>query len=309
MTKEILLRDTQPLLPEKFGFQTRYFDLPGGLHMHAAVAGPKTGQPVILLHGFPEFWGGWKKQIGPLAEAGFRVIVPDQRGYNLSSKPKGISAYRLDLLAKDVVALMDAVGCPKAIVVGHDWGGVVAWATAALYPQRVERLAVLDAPYPPVVFQSLLARPVQLLRSSYIYFFQLPGLPEALLSRHNWQTLVKNMQKTSPPGMFNEEDFDNYRDAWSHDGAMTSMLNWYRALIRRPVKLPAKPRLLMPVLILWGGQDFALGRELAEMSIKLCEQGKLVVFDQANHWIQHEQAGEVNRLLVEFFGWYNQAKL
>jgi pimeloyl-ACP methyl ester carboxylesterase len=299
--KEIQLRNTQSLLPEKFGFKTQYFNLPG-LRLHAALAGPKTGKPVILLHGFPEFWAGWKKQIGPLAEAGYRVIVPDQRGYNLSDKPKGVSAYRLDLLAKDVVNLMDALGYEKTIVVGHDWGGVVAWAVAVLYPERVERLAVLDAPYPPVIFQNLRANPGQLLKSYYMFLFQLPAIPEALLQRQDWKRMVNSMKKTSPPNTFTLKDFDYYQEAWSQAGALTAMLNWYRALFRHPAKLPAKPRLGMPTLLLWGGQDFALGRELAEASIQLCEQGELVVFDKANHWIQHEQAAEVNRRLLQFFG-------
>ena len=297
--KEILLRNTQPLLPEKYGFKTQYFDLPG-MRLHAAVAGPKTGKPVILLHGFPDFWAGWKKQIGPLAEAGYRVIVPDQRGYNLSDKPKGIASYRLDLLAQDVIGLMDALGCESARVVGHDWGGVVAWATAALHPQRVSRLAVLDAPYPPVVYRTMLSHPQQILKSWYIYFFQLPKLPEALLGRAHWKTLVDNLRKTTPPGTFGRKDFEHYRDAWDQEDAMTCMLNWYRALIQRPTRLPAHPPLNMPTLVLWGGRDFALGRQLAEASVKLCQNAELVVFESANHWIQQEQAPEVNRLLLKF---------
>jgi epoxide hydrolase 4 len=299
VTKEILLQNSQPLLPEKLGFQTQYFDLPG-LRLHAAVAGPPTGKLVILLHGFPDFWAGWKKQIGPLANAGYRVIAPDQRGYNLSDKPKGISAYRLDLLAKDVVGLMDGLGYPTTFVVGHDWGGVVAWATAAIYPERVERLAVLDAPYPPVVSHTLLAHPEQLLKSSYMYFFQLPLLPEAILGRNHWNTLVNNIQNTTPGGTFTTEDFEHYRDAWNQANAMSSMLNWYRALFRRPFRLPSNPPFQMPILLLWGGKDFALGRELAEESIKLCKNGELMVFENANHWIQIEESANVNQRLMKF---------
>jgi pimeloyl-ACP methyl ester carboxylesterase len=272
-----------------------------GLRLHAAVAGPESGKPVILLHGFPDFWAGWKRQIGPLAEAGYRVIVPDQRGYNLSDKPRGISAYRLDLLAKDVVGLMDASGFPKSIVVGHDWGGVVAWATAALYPERVERLAVLDAPYPPVVYRTMLTHPKQILKSWYIYFFQLPKLPEAMMGRNHWNTLVNNLRKTTPPGTLGREDFEDYQEAWDQNNAITSMLNWYRAQVQHPTRLPSPPPLEMPALVLWGGRDFALGRELAEASVKLCKNGELVVFENANHWIQMEQAQEVNRRLLEFF--------
>lgn len=282
------------------GYESAWLTLPG-LRLHAVAAGPVDGPPVLLLHGFPDFWYGWRNQIGPLASAGFRVIAPDQRGYNLSDKPKGLSSYRVDVLAQDVVGMMDALGYPRVRLVGHDWGGVVAWITAALYPQRVERLAVLDAPYAPVVYRTMLAHPEQILKSWYIYFFQLPGLPEASLRRSNWQAFERNLRTTTPPGTFSAADFERYRAAWSQPGALTSMLNWYRALFRRPFRLPPDPRFEMPVLLLWGGRDFALGRELAEASIKLCPRGELVVFEEANHWIQIEKAEEVNRRLLNFF--------
>ncbi len=272
----------------------------GSIRLHVVQAGPRDGKPVILLHGFPDFWAGWEKQIAPLAEAGCRAILPDQRGYNLSDKPPGLSSYRLDVLAKDVTGLMDALGLERASLVGHDWGGVVAWATAVLYPQRVERLAVLNAPYPPVVPGSFLTHPEQLLKSSYMYFFQLPALPEAALRRNNWQALTRNLRRAAPQDAFSQEDLARYRKAWDQPGAMTAMLNWYRALFRRPFRLPARPHLPMPVIILWGGQDFALGRELAERSRRVCAQAKLVVFEGANHWIQREKALEVNRLLLDF---------
>ncbi len=272
----------------------------GGVRLHVAQAGPKNGTPLILLHGFPDYWAGWEKQIAPLAAAGCRVILPDQRGYNLSDKPPGLSSYRLDVLAQDVAGLMDALGYERATLVGHDWGGVVAWTAAVLYPGRVKRLAVLDAPYPPVVLGSLLTHPEQLVKSSYMYFFQLPMLPEAALRRNNWQALANSMRSTAPQGAFNEEDLARYREAWGKAGAMTAMLNWYRALFRRPYRLPSHPALPMPVLILWGAEDFALGRELAERSRLVCPQADLVVFEGASHWIQREKADEVNRLLLEF---------
>ena len=119
-----------------------------GVRLHAVEAGPEDGPLLILLHGFPEFWYGWRRQIGPLAAAGFRVLVPDQRGYNTSDKPRSVAAYGLDELALDVVGLIDATGVEKACVVGHDWGGVVGWWLGVRYPQRIERLALLNIPHP-----------------------------------------------------------------------------------------------------------------------------------------------------------------
>jgi pimeloyl-ACP methyl ester carboxylesterase len=272
-----------------------------GIRLHVVHAGRPEDPLVILLHGFPEFWYGWRSQIEPLAQSGYRVLALDQRGYNLSDKPSGLSAYRMDVLAKDVVGVIDAVGRQKAVLVGHDWGGVIAWVTAILYPERVEKLAVLNAAYPAVALRTLPGHPEQLLRSAYMYFFQLPFLPEAMLRKNNWEALADGMRRTSLPDTFNEADFNRYREAWWKKDAMTSMLNWYRALFRPPLRIPLSPRLRMPVLILWGKQDFALGRELAKASVEFCEHGELVFFKHATHWLQHEEPEDVNRRLLQFF--------
>ncbi len=273
----------------------------GEIRLHVVQVGPKSGPPVILLHGFPEFWYGWNKQIHLLANAGIRVIVPDQRGYNLSDKPKGVSAYRLDILARDVIRLMDALGIQKVNLCGHDWGGVVAWAAAALYPDRIERLAVLDAPYPTVMLRNMLAHPSQILRSAYILFFQIPWLPEAVFKRNDWKPLVENMRSTSRAGTFSIEDFKYYREAWGQENAMTSMLNWYRALARGSNVLSKNMRISQPTLLLWGANDFALGIELAKASIKFCDQGQLEVFEQTGHWIQHEEPERLYKHLTTHF--------
>ncbi|MFL4972307.1 MAG: alpha/beta fold hydrolase [Microvirga sp.] len=138
----------------------------GALDLHVVEAGPPEGRPAILLHGFPEFWYGWRHQLGALAAAGLRVVAPDQRGYNLSDKPKGLESYTLDCLAGDVVALADALGCDRVSLVGHDWGGLVAWWTAARHGERVERLAILNAPHPQAFGPYLRRHPTQLLRSA-----------------------------------------------------------------------------------------------------------------------------------------------
>jgi epoxide hydrolase 4 len=275
-----------------------------GVRLHAVQAGPPDGPLVVLLHGFPEFWYGWERQIGPLAQAGLRLLVPDQRGYNLSDKPKGTAAYHIDLLALDIVGLIQAAGREKALIVGHDWGAAVGWQLATFYPQWVEKLAILNVPHPAVMNRALRRSPSQFRKSWYMFFFQIPGLPERLLRRDNWQPLADSLLKTSRPGAFSQEDLARYREAWSQPGAMTGMLNWYRQVIRsgfgyvfKPMPLPC---ITVPTLMLWGKQDFALDWRLAQPSIDLCVNKELIIFDDATHWVQHEQAERVNPLLLDF---------
>jgi pimeloyl-ACP methyl ester carboxylesterase len=271
-----------------------------GIHMHTADLGPEEGPLVVLLHGFPEFWWGWRHQIEPLVQAGCRVIVPDQRGYNLSGKPENLAAYGLDQLCLDVVSLIKSAGKEKAILIGHDWGGIVAWAVAVCYPQMVDRLVVINAPYPRLPVRDVLSHPLQFIRSWYIFFFQLPGLAEWLLSRKNWQPLAESLLRSSRPGTFSEEDLARYRAAWSQPGAITCMLNWYRAYLRRPAALPDPPRVYPPTLVLWGVRDPALGKPLAEASVRLCADGRLIFHPEATHWIQHEEPDWVNHHILQF---------
>lgn len=268
--------------------------------LHVARAGPEGGPLVVLLHGFPEFWYGWKHQIGPLAEAGFRVLAPDQRGYNLSEKPKGLTHYALDALADDVVALVEAAGRPGASLVGHDWGGIVAWWTAIRHPDKVERVAVLNAPHPEFLFQGVLKRPSQLLRSWYVYYFQLPWLPEFGLGAFHGKGLADSLRRTSRPGTFSDDDMNRYRRAWSQPGALTAMIHWYRAAVRATPPVPPDLRVRVPALIVWGGRDAFILRDYAHDALARCDQGRLEFLDDATHWVHHEEPGRVNRLLVGF---------
>ena len=273
-----------------------------GIRLHAVEAGPEGGPLVILLHGFPEFWYGWRRQIGPLAAAGFRVLAPDQRGYNLSDKPKKVSAYSLDVLARDVVGLIEEAGAGKARVVGHDWGGAVAWWLGIKHPERLEKLVLLNIPHPLVMQRALRKNPVQRKKSSYIFYFQLPWLPERSFRADDFARGIKALRSSSRPGSFSDADLALYREAWSQPGAVRSMLHWYRAGLRARPRPPASPRVSVPTLLLWGAKDHALGRELAQPSIDLCDHGRLEFFEEAGHWIQHEEAERVNRELITFFG-------
>jgi pimeloyl-ACP methyl ester carboxylesterase len=170
-----------------------------GIQLHAVEAGPRDGPLVILLHGFPEFWWGWRRQIEPLAAAGLHVLAPDQRGYNLSDRPAGVAAYDLDTLAADVIGLADAAGQRKVMLVGHDWGGLVAWWTASRHPHRVDRLVVLNAPHPAVMGAYMRRHPSQMLRSSYVGFFQLPFIPERLLAAGDFALMRRALRRSSRP--------------------------------------------------------------------------------------------------------------
>jgi pimeloyl-ACP methyl ester carboxylesterase len=266
--------------------------------LNAITAGPEDGPALILLHGFPEFWYGWRKQISPLAEAGFRVIAPDQRGYNQSSKPSAVRDYGLRELTVDVMAIADQIGRERILLAGHDWGAAVAWDAAMRYPGRIEKLAILNVPHPAVMLRFLKTNPRQMLRSWYMLFFQLPRLPELLFSREGTRTLVE----TSRPGTFSPEELDRYREAWGQPDAVTAMINWYRALLREiPDRAAVESRVSVPTRILWGITDRFLMSAMAAESVKYCDDGELFEFPEATHWVQHEEPERVNRLLIEFF--------
>jgi pimeloyl-ACP methyl ester carboxylesterase len=269
-----------------------------GVTLHCIEAGPEDGPLVILLHGFPEFWWGWRYQIGPLAEAGLRVLVPDQRGYHLSDKPEGRRAYDLDMLAKDVVGLADALGRQTFSVVGHDWGGLVAWWTASRYPDRITKLAILNAPHPSVAGAYMRSHPTQMLRSLYVGFFQLPRLPEAMLSANGYRSLKDALLRSSRPGTFSDGDIAQYEKAWSQPGALTAMLNWYRALPFLPEM--KDPTIRSPALVIWGARDRFLEKGLVEASLALCRSGDVRWIENATHWVQHEEPDAVNAALVDF---------
>lgn len=273
----------------------------GDVRIEWTEHGPANGPVTILLHGFPELGFGWRKQVPALAEAGQRVIVPDQRGYNDSEKPLRIEDYHLDLLAADVVALADRVGAETFRLVGHDWGGLVAWWVASQYPERVERLVILNAPHPVVVWSYMKKNPSQALKSSYIAFFQLPYLPEKILSSKGFTSLARTLKGTSRKGTFSNDELARYFEAWSKPGALTSMLNWYRALRYFSAK-GRNARVLAPTLILWGERDGFLERGLAEKSAKLCDDVMIEWFPRATHWLHLEESDAVNAKIIEFFG-------
>jgi pimeloyl-ACP methyl ester carboxylesterase len=271
-----------------------------GVRLHAVAAGATDAPVAVLLHGFPEFWYGWHQQIAPLAAAGFRVIVPDQRGYNRSSKPRGVRWYALRELTSDVLAIANQLGQQKIFLAGHDWGAAVAWSAALTYPERIAMLAILNVPHPSVMRRYLLSDWRQMRRSWYMFFFQIPFLPEALFSANNFGMGASTLEHSSRAGTFTADDLRQYREAWSQPGALTAMIHWYRAAFRFRAHF-ADRTVRVPTRILWGERDRFLAFEMAKASLRYCSNGEVISFPEASHWLQHEEPARVAELLIEFF--------
>ncbi|WP_254766928.1 alpha/beta fold hydrolase [Salinilacihabitans rarus] len=294
-----------------------------GVRLHYVEAGPEDGPLVVLLHGFPECWYTWRRQLPALADAGFRVVAPDMRGYNRSEKPHGIDAYRLDRLAGDVAGLIAAVAREgegegesadaSAHVVGHDWGGAVAWATAAAHPDAVDRLVVLNAPHPFEGVRELSLE--QLARSWYVLYFQLPRLPEAGLRAGDFRALERLFREgTVREDAFTDEDVRRFAAAMGRPGALRSALGYYRAFVRRtvPEHLPGAiplvgPRLVDPVdpvtaptLVLWGERDAALAVERTRGLDRYATDVRVERFPDAGHWVHVDRPARVSDAIVEF---------
>jgi pimeloyl-ACP methyl ester carboxylesterase len=280
-------------LPVAFSFVTV-----NGVTLHCAEAGPDDGPLVILLHGFPEFWFGWREYFAPLAERGFSVVAPDQRGYNLSSKPEGAEAYRLEVVAADVFALASALGRDRFHVVGHDWGAAVAWTMAGLDPKRLTSVTMIQAPHPGVWLRAMRTDPEQRHKSRYVQILRLPWLSEMTLKVGNFAGLQRAF-KSARRDAFSKETLDAYRAAWAQPGAMTGMLNWYRALYVDEPSTPPPGSLKPPALVLWGDKDDFAAPKLADESAALCANARLRHFPQATHWIIHDEPEVVRDALLE----------
>jgi len=269
-----------------------------GIRMHYVTQG--TGPLIVLLHGFPEFWYSWRHQILFLAEQGYRVVAPDLRGYNDTDKPR--RGYAVSTLLRDIVGLIKGLGEEKAIIVGHDWGGVLAWAFALNYPQMTERLIVLNAPYPAAFARDL--RTLQQLRKSwYAFAFQIPWLPEFLLGRKHAALIGKMIyaaavQKTAFPS----EVLAIYQDAMSKPGALRASINYYRATFRNPLSIGGGSETIVnaPTLLIWGDQDVALGIHLTRGLEQWVPNLKIEHIPDSGHWVQQEKPDEVNMFLLDF---------
>ncbi|HET9121684.1 MAG TPA: alpha/beta hydrolase [Solirubrobacterales bacterium] len=291
-----------PLLAGDDGAEVRegYADVGDDIRLHYVEAG--EGPLLVLLHGFPEFWFGWRLQIAPLAAAGFRVVAPDTRGYNLSSKPAGVAAYSAALLADDIHGLIRELGAESAHLVGHDWGGTIAWTMAMNHPEAVDRLAILDAAHPRTLQQQL-PHPSQLRRSWYFFYFAVPWLPDHHVRAGRFRFLRRFLRDARPA--YTPEEMDRYVESWSQPGAVTAMIDYYRNSVRTPQKKAkaAIKTISAPTLVIWGERDRFLGPKLADPSRDdVPNLDRVERLADASHWVHHDEHERVNQLLIDFFG-------
>jgi pimeloyl-ACP methyl ester carboxylesterase len=273
-----------------------------GIRLHCVTAG--SGPLAVLLHGFPEHWYSWRHQIAALAPH-FTVVAPDLRGYGDSDKPAGWRSYRLPVLTADVLGLIRAFGHDRAVLIAHDWGGGIAWWFAMEYPQAVDRLVVMNCPHPAVFQQHLRRNWRQMLRSWYILFFQLPRLPEWVLSRRHFAAIGRAFRDTAVhKDAFGDDELRALIAGVAKPGALTAALNYYRAAVRSPALRPAPegfPPITAPTLLVWAENDVALGTELTEGMDPYC-RGRFEIrrIPHCGHWVQQEQPDAVNRYLLDF---------
>ncbi len=261
-----------------------------------------SGDLVILLHGFPEFWYGWRRQI-PVLGRHYRVVAPDMRGYNLSDKPQDIGQYKMDVLVQDIAELIAQLGGGRAILVGHDWGAAVAWAVAATHPDLIVKLGIINVPHPLEMRRALRGFNLrQWARSYYMFLFQLPRLPEWFMARDLARIFTNVFKSFSPRGVApTDEEIQEYVKAYSHVGALTGPINYYRAALRYPDAPDVSSVLPMPVLMIWGEQDKALGKELTYNTKQYCADLETVYDPTSGHFITADNPELVNAVLLRFF--------
>ncbi|HHG84690.1 MAG TPA: alpha/beta hydrolase [Bacteroidetes bacterium] len=274
-----------------------------GIQLHYVTQG--KGPLLLLLHGFPEFWYGWRKQI-PVFAKHFRVVVPDLRGYNLSEKPKGVQAYSMEEVRKDLEALIIGLGAEKAIVIGHDWGGAVAYDLVIRSPQLVERFVACNIPHPLKLVENLKGNWRQKLRSWYFLYFQIPWLPEFLFKLMLRRVLKRTFQGWAyNPKAFSDEDVERYREALLQPGALKASINYYRAFFRnqkqavRGLEVP----ITVPTRIIWGENDKALGKELTyDLEQYFAAPFDVHYLENCSHWVMSEYPDRVSALVLDFLG-------
>jgi epoxide hydrolase 4 len=270
-----------------------------GVKLHYVTEG--EGPLMLMLHGFPEFWYSWRYQIPEFAQS-YKVVALDLRGYNDSEKPKEESAYVIDELIKDIKGVIKGLGYEKCVLVGHDWGGFIAWGFASAYPEMLTKLIVLNIPHPAKFAQGLTTLP-QLLRSSYIFLFQLPVLPELLIKADNYKFIELAFKGMAvDKRAFTSSHLDAYKEAAAKRGALTAMLNYYRNIFKSDFFNRSWDALKIPTLMIWAENDIALGKELTYETQLYVQDLQIQYIPNCSHWVQQEKPDLVNQYMWDFLG-------
>ena len=275
-----------------------------GLSFEVHVAGDAASDRLaLLLHGFPEHAFSWRHQLPLFAKLGYRVWAPNQRGYGKSPKPKGVASYGIDELVADVAGLIDASGARSVTLVGHDWGGLVAWEFAARRARPLERLVIMNVPHPARFREELASNPVQRRRSRYAAFFQLPWLPEWFFRRKGAAAIEAAFRGMAiDKSRFPDDVLDVYKQNVLQPGGITAMLNWYRAAGRGFGSLGTDAIIETPALLIWGEEDSALGKETTFGTERYVKELTVRYLPGVSHWVQQEAPEAVNRILEEWLG-------
>ncbi|MDJ0532690.1 MAG: alpha/beta hydrolase [Xenococcaceae cyanobacterium MO_207.B15] len=269
-----------------------------GIRLHYVTQG--EGTLMLFLHGFPEFWYSWRHQIAEFAPD-YKVVALDLPGYNDSEKPKERKAYQITELLKDIEGVIRGLGYDRCILVGHDWGGMLAWIFAYAHPEMVEKLIVMNLPHPAKFAEALRTNPQQMLRSWYVLLFQLPLLPEFLCRVNNYRMIAALFVKTAiDKTAFTPEDLEAYKKAAAKPGALTAMLNYYRSNFLGIFKQQEWTVLQVPTLMIWGEKDTALGKELTYNTKAYVKDFQINYIPNCSHWVQQEQPELVNQYMGDF---------
>ncbi|MBD2069401.1 alpha/beta hydrolase [Leptolyngbya sp. FACHB-671] len=268
-----------------------------GIRLHYVTQG--EGPLMLMLHGFPEFWYSWRKQIPEFAQD-YKVVALDLRGYNDSEKPTDQSAYVMSEFIKDIEGVIRGLGYDRCVLVGHDWGGAIAWNFAYAHPELVEKLIILNLPHP-AKFAEGLRTPQQLLRSSYIFFFQIPWLPELLVQASGYQIVAAALTGMAVnKSAFSDADLAAYKEAAAKPGALTAMINYYRNPFQQGIVNQEWGVLDVPTLMIWGENDTALGKELTYGTEAYVKNFQIRYIPDCSHWVQQERPDLVNQYIREY---------
>jgi pimeloyl-ACP methyl ester carboxylesterase len=290
--------------------QTTRIGLPTGVTLKVAFGGPEEAEPIVFLHGFPESHRTWRHQLHNLARD-FHVFAPDQRGFAGSDKPEGVEEYETGKAVEDLFALADAFGIGRFTLVGHDWGGAAAWAAALKHGERIRRLVIVNAPHPMIFQRSVIEDEAQRAASQYIRAFRTPGMEAAIKAMGLRNFLEKSFSPHVDLRLISQAERDAYVEDWSRPGALTAMLNWYRAArievpeMDEKVRLPLWthvpfPKVKMPVLVVWGLKDKALLPMQLEGLGDYVEDLRIVVEKDAGHFIPWEKPEVVTSAIRDF---------